>query len=546
MQADTIWTNGRFRTLDSARPRATALAAFDGRIIAVGSDGDIEALSGPGTKRIDMHGRHAMPGLIESHSHALWGACRDLFEVYTGYGAPLRKLLQAVEKKSEKVPKGAWITGGPWSGSMREEMGVSPRRLLDRIAPAHPVALADATQHSYWCNSAALAAAGIADDTPAPAGGLIEREEDGTPNGILHEAAGAPLRRLTAPNQDQLGQAVDYFTSYFAAMGYVGFKEPMATESDLATYAAADRTGKLTLHTAAHISCFSPLGPEPVATPDLIRLRDTYASENLRTGFAKLFLDGVAPAHTASFLAPYETPGYDADKHEPDATLLLDPERLADWVTELDAAGFVVKMHSVGDNATRRGLDAIAAARSANGSSGLRHELAHCAFVDPADRHRFAALDAVAEVSPKLWVPNANTPLQERALGTERLEQCHPIKSLLESGATVIFGSDWPAAAPDANPWTGLAGMLTRRDTTGAFAGTIGADQAITLEQALPIFTTNAAAALGMAGETAQLKPGAWADFIVLEQDLSDMTPEEIGSVQVQETTWKGKTVHQV
>ncbi len=200
-------------------------------------------------------------------------------------------------------------------------------------------------------------------------------------------------------------------------------------------------------------------------------------------------------------------------------------------------------MHSVGDNATRRGLDGIEAARRRNGDSGLRHEIAHAAFIDKTDLPRFAKLSAVAEVSPKLWFPNPATAAQVEVLGEERVERCHAIKDYLSAGAEVTYVSDWPAAAPNANPWIGLAGMIFRKDPTGKFAGSVGADQAISLVEALPLFTINGARSLDMEDETGSIKDGKWADFIVLDEPLESLSPEEIGAVEVRETIWKGKTV---
>jgi predicted amidohydrolase YtcJ len=223
--------------------------------------------------------------------------------------------------------------------------------------------------------------------------------------------------------------------------------------------------------------------------------------------------------------------------------MLMSPSDLNAAVTELDQHGYVVKMHAVGDNAVRKGLDAIEAARRANGHSGLRHEIAHTAFVTDADLPRFASLDAIAEVSPKLWMPNAATASQQAVLSAEQLSRLHRIRDLITAGAELIFGSDWPASAPDADPWTGLAGMLTRRDPSNTFAGALNASQSVALDAALPLFTRNGARAMGLEGKTSVLSHGAWADFIVLNADVRTLPPEEIGQVQVQETVWKGKTV---
>lgn len=541
---DRIFTGGLLLTMDPAQPRATAMAIASGRIVAVGSDTDMLALSGPGTRHERLHGRFVMPGLVDSHVHAIWGGLRDLFEVYVGYGADVPALLEAVRARADGLAAGQWITGGPWRADLRADMGARPRDLLDAVAPAHPVALRDASQHSMWCNTAALAAAGIGQGWPDPPGGHAERDPAGQPNGILHESAMAPVAAHLVQSPAQMAEATRYALSQLNRYGYTAFKEPMAYEAELAAYSEADRAGRLTLHAAAHITRFSPLGAA-LAPEEMDRLRARYATENLRTGYAKLFLDGVGPSRTASFLEPYApAEGYDPTSHVPDDTLLIPPDELAAIVTDLDRRGYVIKTHTVGDNAARAMLDAIEAARRENGPSGLRHELAHCNYIHPSDRTRFAALGAVAEVSPKLWGPNALTPGQIAVMGEERVRQNHPIRSLLDAGAEMSVGTDWPAAAPDANPWTGLAMMLTRTDPTGRFPGAVAPDQAISLARALPLYTTGGARTLGMEGQTGVLRAGAWADFIVLGDDLTCMDPAAIAGIEVLRTCWKGEVVH--
>jgi predicted amidohydrolase YtcJ len=542
---DKIFINGTFLTLDPSAPQVQALAVKDGKILTVGSTAQIESMAGPATEIHDMGGAFAMPGLIESHTHALWGACRELFQLYVGYTATTGQLADGVRQRVQTLPKGTWITGGPWRLDMRETLGMSPRDWLDQVAPDHPVALQDTSQHAMWCNSLALAAAGLNEDSPDIPGGVVERDATGTLTGFLAEAGCAPVRKLSEWTPEQLAQASRYFIRYFNSLGYTGFKEPMADETSLAAYAAAYDRGDMNLHMAAHITAFSPISGDVAPVAQIDALRDKYTRDGIDLRFAKLFLDGVAPARTAAFLQPYlPAPGYDPEHHDPDATLLMQPDQLNQTVTDLDKAGYVVKMHAVGDNAARKGLDSIQAARTANGASGLRHEIAHCTFISDADLPRFAELDAVAEVSPKLWAPNAATPSQEAVLGTARLSQVHRIRSLQESGANVIFATDWPASAPDANPWTGLAGMISRKDPTGQFPGTVAPDQAIDLEHALPLFTTNAARAMRKQGEIGQLSAGAWADFIILPGDLRDMTYQEIGAIKVQATYWKGNCVY--
>lgn len=543
--ADDIWTAGTILTMDPSKPRAEALAVKDGRLIAVGSQSEVLHMSGPGTRVHNLHNRFVMPGLVESHTHALWGACRTLFDIYVGFSASLTDLLEAVRERCRRNDPNEIVYGGPWRPVMRSQMGTNPKELLDAISTRHAIILHDATQHIVWCNSRALLLAGIGPETGVIPGGVVERDAaTGTPNGILAEAASAPARALVRRTEAQLEEAICEAVTYFNSLGITAFKEPMAFEEDLHTYHSADRRDQLTLHVAAHIAHSSPLGGDIVPYDEMDRLRRTYASDNIRLDFAKLFLDGVAPGFTASFIEPYlADSGYDAASHDPDATLLIPPPALNKMLIELDRRGYTVKMHAVGDNAIRKGLDAIAAARSANGQSGLRHEIAHSNYVSDEDLPRFRILGAVAELSPKMWFPNPGTPVQTALLGKVRVQKNHRIADLLAAGAEMIYGSDWPAAAPDANPWAGLSGMLTRRNTDPDYPGALAPEQAISLSTALPIFTVNGARSLNMERETGSLTAGKWADFVILEEHLPDMQPEEIAAISPSATIWKGRTV---
>ncbi|MDE2364796.1 MAG: amidohydrolase [Hyphomicrobiales bacterium] len=546
MSAETIWTNARIRTLDPARPWARAMLVRDGKIVCVGEESDAAAAAGAGARRHDLHGRFLMPGMIDSHTHALWGGRRDLFECFVGYAATLDQLLAAVAARANTLPEGTWIEGGPWRFEHVAQLGDSPRAVLDRIAPRHPVALKDTTQHNLWANSLALSAARISRDSADPHGGRIGRDASGEPDGALFESGATPVRNALVVTSEQNAQAAAYVAKAFHALGITGFKEPMAIESDLATYCAADAAGALNLHVSCHLVRQSPLADDFTPYETLLAWRNAYSRGNIRADCAKLFLDGVAPSLTASFLDPYlpgSGPGYDPARYDADAILQLSPQRICEEVTALDRLGFTVKMHAVGDRAVRAGLDAIEAARAANGESGLRHEIAHTPFVHEDDMPRFRALGAVAEVSPKLWFPNAITAGQIAVLGAERTQRCHPIRSLMAAGAELVYGSDWPAAAPDVDPWIGLSGMLTRRHPNDAYPGSVGPNEAVGLDEALPLFTVNGARAMGREALTGALKPEYSADFIVLDRDLYAIAPEAVAETRVLMTVFSGEVV---
>ncbi len=545
--ADSVWVNGQIHTLDRSRNTHSAMAVSSGDLVFVGDDHAVQPLVGPATAVHDLGGKFVMPGLIDAHTHALWGACRDNFEVFVGYDADLGALLDGVRARVSNTQAGEWITGGPWKLQYRDELGLRPKDLLDQVAPDHPVALKDLTQHSLWLNSSALNMCGIDQMSPDIPGGHIERNPaTREPLGILYVNACAVVRSHLVPSAETLLRAAGLAAKMFNRYGITAIKEPMAFEADLRAYREADRSGTLTLHLATHIARTAPMLEGKISFNDMQNLRVEYAGGHIGTGFAKLFLDGVAPSRTAAFVEPYlPGPGYDPQSHDPEAMLLLKPDDLENEVATLDRLGFVVKMHAIGDRAVQAGLDAIAAARRNNGNTNLRHEIAHTTFVRDEDLARFAELNAVAEVSPKLWFPNPVTPGQIAVLGQERTQKCYRIKSLLKAGAEVIYGSDWPAAAPDANPWVGLAGMISRAHPLGMFEGSIGRDQKISLEEALPLFTANAARSLGMEHRIGSLEIGKSADFIVLENSIFDMDIEELARTQVSMTVFEGNVVHQ-
>ena len=199
--ADQIYFGGNILTMDASMLNVQALAIKDGRILAAGKDQEVMNLVGPGTKTTNLFGRFVMPGLVESHTHALWGACRDLFDVYVGYNATFEMLTDAVRARSEHLEPGDFIYGGPWRLDMRNAMGNDPKAILDNISITSPIILADTSQHILWCNSKALELAGLVPGVADIPGGVIERTSNGAPNGILAESAGASVRAIMTRNQ---------------------------------------------------------------------------------------------------------------------------------------------------------------------------------------------------------------------------------------------------------------------------------------------------------------------------------------------------------
>jgi predicted amidohydrolase YtcJ len=297
----------------------------------------------------------------------------------------------------------------------------------------------------------------------------------------------------------------------------------------------------LSLHVAASIR--TPYGHrvEPLDLSEVERIRDNYASPHLHLDFVKIFLDGVpTPARTAAMLDPYVPDDIHGDQFI--GNLHVPLETLAQDLIALDAKGFTVKMHAAGDRSVRVGLDAIEAARKVNGSSGLRHELAHAGYIHPDDMPRFAALNAVADISPVLWHPSPIVDAVVSAVGP-RGEHYFPVRDLLDSGALVVAGTDWPAVAPTANPWVGIEALVTRSDPAGQMEGQFWAEQAVTLEEAIRIYTLNGARALRLDALTGSVEVGKSADIIVLDRNLFEIPVDDVGETEVQMTFFEGRLI---
>jgi predicted amidohydrolase YtcJ len=540
-----ITSAGTIYTMDPAQPWVQAVAIDKGRYVFIGAAEQAKRFVGPATKVIALGNRMAMPGLNDAHVHPLMGGIKTLYECSFGFTATPQDIAKKLSACAAKTPAGTWIKGGQWGSSFFEMHQIgSPRAFLDRISTQHPIFLNDDSGHNGWANSAALQLAKIDAKTANPVGGTIVREAAGAPNGVLLETA-ARLFDDVIPRwtDEQYQNAARAATRIANAYGITGIKDAGAFDPAPKAFYALDQSGQLTLHVATCIR--TPYGPRQ-GQLDFAAIeaeRKQYRSTHVHTDFVKLFLDGVpTPARTAAMLHPYVADKEHGD-HYTGGNLHIDPKQLAADVTELDKRGYTVKMHAAGDRSVRAGLDAIEQARKVNGKSGLRHELAHAGYVDPADIPRFAALDAVADFCPILWHPSSIIQAVVSTVGAPRGPQYWPTRTLLDSGARIVAGSDWPAAVPDENPWIGVEAFVTRRDPRGQVPGELWKEQAITLEEALRIYTLNGAQALRLEKLTGSIEAGKSADLIVLDRNLFKVPIEDVGDTQVQMTLFEGRPV---
>jgi predicted amidohydrolase YtcJ len=401
-------------------------------------------------------------------------------------------------------------------------------------------------QRTQWANSKALELAGVTADTPDPTGGTILRETDGAPNGILLETAqGLAHEVIPKYSEEQFVEAARWFSDYANAFGITAAKAAAIEEDEMAGFLAADQSNTLKVHMATSIR--TPYGHrvEPLDYDEIDRIRDTYASTHVHTDFVKIFLDGVpTPARTAAMLDPY----LPDEAHGDDFTggdLHVGLETLAADLVELDQRGYTVKMHAAGDRSVQVGLNAIEVARKSLGNSEKRHELAHAGYIHPDDIPRFAELNAVADLCPIIWHPSPIIDAVVSAVGKERGEKYWPTRDLLDANAPILAGSDWPSAVPDANPWPGVEAFVTRRDPRGDAEGALWPEQAISLEEAIEIYTIHGAHAMKMEDRIGSIEAGKLADFIVLERNIFEIPIDEVADTKINQTWFEGKLVYE-
>lgn len=538
--ADLVLTGGPVLTMDAARTRATTLAVTGDRITAVGHD-EVRELIGPRTEVVDLAGRLLVPGFQDAHVHPV-GAGLELAQCDLTESDEARDTLAVVRAYAAAHPDQEWITGGGWS--MEAFDGGAPTRgLLDAVVPDRPVYLVNRDHHGAWVNTRALELAGLTRDTPDPADGRIERDERGEPTGLLQEGAMDLVARLTprstpADRLAALLRAQRILHSYGVTAwqdAIVGSFGAMDDPAD--AYVAAARDGSLTARVVGALWWDRDRGAEQI--PELVAKRASLSIGRFRAGSVKIMQDGVAETGTAALLTPYLDACGCATTNS--GTSFVDPVELRRYVTELDALGFQAHFHALGDRAVREALDAIQAARTANGRTDTRPHLAHLQVVHPDDIPRFRELGATANIQP-LWA--AHEPQMDELtipfLGAERAALQYPFGALLRSGATVAAGSDWPVSSAD--PLHGIH-TAVNRITPESEGPAFLPGQRISLTAAIAAYTAGSAH-VNHLDDTGSLRAGALADLVVLDRDPYAGPAQEIGSTRVLRTYVGGRKVH--
>ena len=534
--ADVVYHTGRIYTVNPDQPRAQAVAIRNGKIEFVGSDDAVRAHIGPDTAVYDLHGRPMLPGFQDAHVHPLYAGLEAL-SCYLGETASIEHYRAIVSACAENIDDREWITGGGWSMAAFGPGARAGKDILDELAPDRPVYLTSQDGHTGWANSRALEIAGITNSTPNPIDGLIDRDpETGEAIGSLQEGA---MRLVAAhippPTAEERLAALEYARDLMHSVGITSFQKAYASEADLQTYEQLDKMGKLNMRVVVAL-LWDPAGPgDQIET--MKRLREHYTQGNLRATSIKIFVDGVIENYTAVMLEPYRI------ESGTRGTPMIDPGEMIDVVSDLAAEGFQVHFHALGDGAARHALDAIEEANTRHGNADLRHHLSHLQVIHPDDHARFAELGAVANFQP-LWayadeyVVDLTLPF----ISEETARWMYPIKSILDAGGRVAFGSDWSVSS--VNPMPQIETAVTRVDADSHATDVLNPEQRITIEQAIEAFTLGSAYVNHQEDVTGSIETGKFADLVVLDQKLFEIEPAKISDTKVLLTLFGGKAVY--
>ncbi len=549
--ADLIVTNARVLTMDEGNPRAEALVVMDGEIAFVGSASDAAAWTGSGTTMIDAKGASVLPGFIESHVHLFMGAAElvhlQLFGVH-GFDALSEKLkTYAAARPDDRV-----LFGQACDYTILD--GRAPTRHdIDRIVADRPVALVAPDHHTMWANTKALEMAGLLHGKACNPGNEVVMGPDGLATGELRESeamtpvvhlagesrvrlgiqtGGEPLRKPTPQEWEADKAIMRRGLEYAASHGITSFQNMDGNLYQLEILAEIEAEGGLLCRGQIPFHFKKPMTLADLEKAS--RMAQDYASEWVSSGLVKVFMDGVLDSGTAYMIEPYgDMPGWRGEPYFSDA-------EFAELATEIDRRGLQIAVHAIGDGAVRTVLDGYEAAANANGARDSRHRIEHIEVTTDADIPRFADLGVIASMQPPHPPGSMGLPLEPTVskIGRDRWRLSYAWRTIKETGAHVVFASDWPVSPID--PIAGIQAAIVRKRWADDLP-----DHAFSLHEAIAGYTVEGAYAEFMEHRKGRLKAGYLADIVVLSGDVEAVAPEALHEIRPVTTICGGRITYQ-
>lgn len=534
--ADVILRNGKVWTVNPERPEVAAVAVLAGRIVAAGSDDDMRPFQGPKTRLIDLAGRRVVPGFHDSHVHLL-SAGRLLSQVDLRSAADEAEFGRRLRAFDQKLPRDHWLLGGDWDHDRTFAGKLPSAELLDRYVPDRPAFLRRYDGHMAVVNSRALRLAGIRAETADPSGGTIDRKPDSRePSGVLRDnAMGLVSVIIPAPTDGDIESAVLAALGELRRHGVTSVQDMEGSGGPvrralLRLYQRLAHSGRLTVR----IRLYAPL----TSWSDLaqVGVEVGFGDDWVQIGSLKDFMDGSLGSSTAKMFQPYQS--------DPSSTgLFVRPRsKLQSDIAAADRAGLAVAVHGIGDRANAELLDVFAEVAATNGPRDRRFRIEHVQHVRMEEMSRFAKLGVVASMQPYHAIDDGRW--AEGRIGPERCATSYAFRSLLDAGARVAFGSDWPVAP--VSPLLGIDAAVNRRTLDGKHPGGWFPAQRITVAEAIEAYTRTAAYAAFRERELGTLEPGKLADLVVLSRDiLAPAERDQIAQTEVLLTMVGGRIVYE-
>lgn len=536
--ADKIFFNARIYTGNEAQPFAEAMALRDNKIIAVGTSEEIKKLAGASTDTFNLQGKLVTPGFNDAHIHFLRGSLEmqtaDLNRCKTPKDAA-----DTVLAFAQRNAEADWITGSGWQYTIFPDSKPT-KEILDAIIPDRPVFIYAYDGHSAWVNSKALALAGIDKNTLYSGFGSIVKDKNGEPTGMLSEGAMQLVRKLLPPiTKENKLKAIQAGLQYAASLGITSLQNASGSIEELELYEELLLQKKLIVRYGAAFSANSKTSQEDIDR--FTALKKKFSNNSLlRADAIKFILDGVIESHTAVMINDYSDAGEKG--RTANGTFALPLEDYRRLTLAFDNAGFRLFTHAIGDQSVREALNAYEQCNKINGTQNSRHRIEHIEQCHPDDIKRFQQLHVLPSMQP-IHADPATVAVWSKAVGQERLPYSFGWQSMLQSKATLVFGSDWPACI-NLDPIHGLHVAVNRQSPNGVPPGGWIPEQRIALKDAINAYTQGGAYSSFEENTKGKLQPGYYADFIVLSKNLFSIDPTEIHSAKVLLTVVDGNVVY--
>ena len=528
--ADLIITNAKIWTVDKSLPTAQAVAVLGDRIVAVGSNTEVDAWRAPHTHVIDAGGKLLLPGFNDAHVHFVSGGMQ-LDNIQLNDATTPEEFARRIGERARVTAKGEWIVGGNWDETKWNPPNMPTKELIDAVTPDTPMFVSRYDGHMGLANSVALRLAGITAKTPDPPGGTIVRDAQGNPTGALKDAATDYIDKVIPPlTHDQRLKIVKRALAHAASVGVTSVQHMVASNEDIAVYSELLQRDELT--TRIYVA------PSITHVDDLAKLGigHAFGGPYLRIGALKAFADGSLGSGTAYFYEPFLNQGNNrgllSDEMQPISLM-------RDRYMKADAAGLQICTHAIGDEGISTILDLYSEVIKKHGEADRRLRIEHAQHMAAKDFERFAQLHVIASVQPYHAIDDGR--FAESHIGHERASRTYAFRTFLDHGVRLAFGTDWEVAPLD--PLLTVYAAVTRATLDGRNPNGWFPEQKLSVAEAIEAYTMGSAYAEFQEKEKGSITPGKLADMVLLSDDIFSIVPEKIREVRVLKTFVGGRLV---